>query len=112
MSKAPAGLFVLILGLATAAGAVLVFGSRPAAGEEKRAEEFQHLVGGLGFGPALDLEQCDFAFDPRLAPACPNDCGPIPGGVFFCPYHACSILDSPPLEARRDQGPPSDALLP
>jgi hypothetical protein len=56
-----------------------------------KAEEFQRLVGGLGFGPALDLSRCAFSFDPRLCCGCPQDGGPIPGGFSFCPEHACSI---------------------
>ena len=112
MTKAPTLLYALILALAAAAGAALALGARRPASEEDRAREFHRLVGGLGIGPALDLEQCESSFDPRLCPACPNDCGPIPGGMFFCPQHACSILDYPPLNARRDQGPPPDALLP
>jgi hypothetical protein len=97
MNKAPTVLLALVVALAAAAGALLALGSRPAAGQEERAREFQHLVGGLGFGPALDLERCPFSFDPRLAPACAEDCGPVPGGVFFCPYHAGSLLDYSPL---------------
>jgi hypothetical protein len=109
MSKAPALLFALIVALAVAAGTVLTLGGRPDAAEEARGREFQRLVGGLGFGPALDLERCAFSFDPRLCPACPNDCGPIPCGMCFCPYHACSLRDFPALS---DKGEGLDALLP
>jgi hypothetical protein len=98
MSRAPTVLLALILALAAAAGAVLAAGARRPAGEERRAEEFQHLTGGLGFGPALDPSRCEFAFDPRLGPACSNDVGPVPGGLFFCPYHASAVVDYPPLE--------------
>src|SRR6478736_1988278 len=103
MSRAPTVVLTLLLALAAAAGLVLAFGARPTAGEARRAEEFQRLVGGLGFGPAQDLSRCAFSFDPRLDPACPNDCGPIPGGVFFCPYHASSIVDPPPLPTAAGQ---------
>jgi hypothetical protein len=99
MNKAATVLLALIVALAAAAGTLLALGARQPAGQEARAREFQHLVGGLGFGPALDLERCPFSFDPRLAPGCAEDCGPVPGGVFFCPYHAGSLLDySPPRE--------------
>jgi hypothetical protein len=111
MSKAPTLLWALLLILATAAGTALALGTRPSAEEDQRLQEFYRLVGGLGFGPALDLAPCEFSFDPRLCPACANDCGPIPGGMFFCPHHACSILDYPPLESRRNLGP-ADELLP
>jgi hypothetical protein len=61
------------------------------------AEEFQCLVGGLGLGPAVDLSRCGFSFDPRLCPDCPLNHEPVPGGIYFCPQHACSILYYPPL---------------
>ena len=54
--------------------------------------DFQRLVGGLGFGPALDLSRCDFTFDPRVGNVCPGNLGPIPSGRVFCPEHACSIF--------------------
>jgi hypothetical protein len=109
MSKAPAVLVALLLVLTVAAGAALTFSGRPSA-EERQAEEFHRLVGGIGFGPALDLERCEFSFDPRLCAACANDTGPVPGGLFFCPYHAGSILDPPPLP--EDGTGPPDAPLP
>jgi hypothetical protein len=98
MSKAPALLFALLLALGTAAGAALALGAQRPPAVERRAEQFQRLVGGLGFGPALDLARCDSSYDPRLAPACQADTGPIAGGMFFCPHHACSIFDYPALE--------------
>jgi hypothetical protein len=101
MSRAAALLFAGLLALTAAAGAALTVGARPPAREEQRAEEFQRLVGGLGFGPALDLERCAFAFDPRLDPGCSEDVGPVPGGGFFCPHHACSVFDYPPCEDGR-----------
>jgi hypothetical protein len=107
MNKAPSVLFALLLALAAAACVLLTVSTRPA-GAQKRAEEFHHLVGGLGFGPALDLQQCAFSFDPRLCPACPYDCGPIPGGIFFCPYHACSILDYQGVRVQESAVKPSD----
>ena len=112
MSKAPAVCLALILALATAAGVALALDARPREGGQRQVQEFHQLVGGLGFGPALDLATCAFSCDPRLCPACPHDCGPVPGGMVFCPHHACSILDYPPLPPRRDQGPRPDALLP
>ena len=99
MSRAPTLLFLLLAALTAAAGAALALGARPPAGQDARAEEFQRLVGGLGFGPALDLARCPNAFDPRLCPHCPAEYGPLPGGGCFCPYHAGSPLDYPPLGA-------------
>lgn len=55
-------------------------------------EDFQRLVGGLGFGPALDLSVCAFGFDPRLQGTCSAEHGCIPGGSCFCPLHSGSIL--------------------
>ena len=100
-------LFVLLLAVVIGAGAVLCVGSRRSALEARRGEEFQRLVGGLGFGAARDLRRCAFAFDPRLDSACSEDAVPIPAGAVFCPYHACSIRDYPP-----DQEPSGDAQVP
>jgi hypothetical protein len=100
--KAPGILFSLILTLVVAAGLVLGFGSRPSARARAHSEEFQQLVGGLGLGPAADLSRCPFSFDPRLCPDCAQNAGPIPGGLYFCPHHACSVFYYPPL-ARGDQ---------
>jgi hypothetical protein len=97
MSRAPALVFTLLVGLAIAAGTLLALDARPSAREEERAREFHRLVGGLGFGPTIDAGRCEFGFDPRLCPACSDDCGPIPGGLFFCPHHASSLLDYSPL---------------
>jgi hypothetical protein len=102
MSRAPSLLACLLLVLAAAAGVSLVLGAgSPIA--EQQAQEFHRLVGGLGFGPAVDLEQCSFSFDPRLCPACPNDVGPIPGGMFFCPQHAGSVFDYRSLEKMENE---------
>ena len=96
-SNAPLTVLAVILALAVAAGAIVALESRDRSRAE--AEDFQRLVGGLGFGPALDLARCPNSFDPRLCPHCPADSGPVPGGGRFCPQHACSVLDYPPLEA-------------
>lgn len=88
--------FLLLLLLAAAVAAVL-------ATEESRqrrpsgSEAFQQLVGGLGFGPSLDLSDCVFGFDPRLDGACSWQRGPIPAGACFCPRHAGSIFFYPPV---------------
>jgi hypothetical protein len=81
-----------IVGLALAAIAVLLCDLRYQTRQADRSREFQRLVCGLGLGPATDLSQCEFSFDPRLEPTCGADCGPIPGGVYFCPQHACSVF--------------------
>jgi hypothetical protein len=95
------GLLLVLLLLSCAAGAVLVGEDLAQRRRPDRAEPFQRLVGGLGFGPALDLSGCAFGFDPRLDGACAEDCGPVPGGACFCPRHAGSLFEYAPLP---DQG--------
>jgi hypothetical protein len=90
-------LLVLTLVLALGAGFVLAVEAITEARRAARSEEFQRLVGGLGFGPAVEMGQCAFSFDPRLGCGCPFDHEPIPGGAHFCPQHGCSILYYPPL---------------
>ena len=83
----------------------------PAAGNG-HAEELQQLVGGLGCGPAVDLSRCAFSFDPRLCPDCPLNHAPVPGGVYFCSQHGCSILYCRPLVTTEQVGnlvPPAGA---
>ncbi len=94
--RGPAVLLMTAVVLTGAAAVVLGQGTRPRSQGEV-AQEFQALVGGLGFGPALEPSGCAFAFDPRLAHHCTLDSGPIPGGAAFCPQHACSVFDYPPL---------------
>jgi hypothetical protein len=96
MNRTPAVVFTLIVVLAAGAGAALALGARRPAGAEGRARELQSLVGGLGFGPALDLERGASSFDPRLGTAGSSDWGPVPGAMYFCPFHAGSAEDSPP----------------
>ena len=90
-------LFGLLAALTLAAAAAVALDARPRADREERAEQFHRLVGGLGFGPALDLDGCEFGFDPRLCPDCGGYHGPVPGGGFFCPHHAGSDFDYLPL---------------
>lgn len=84
--KAVLGLLTLLL---LGAGAILLFdrnSPRPA------SAEFQNLVGGLGLGPATDIDVCDFCFDPRVGSMCPQEVSPFPGGFFFCPLHGLSVF--------------------
>jgi hypothetical protein len=96
MNRAGNVVFLLIVGATLAAAALAGFSGPTTDPAAERS--FHHLVGGLGFGPAVDLARCEFAFDPRLCPACSEDTGPIPGGLFFCPYHASSVLNYSPLK--------------
>jgi hypothetical protein len=97
MSRGSGVLLAGIGALALAAGAMLAIGARHSAAEAGRGRAFQGLVGGLGFGPALDLSRCAFSFDPRLCPACSQEVGPVPGGKAFCPHHAGAVIDYPAL---------------
>jgi hypothetical protein len=108
-------LWLIVLSfLPIAACALLIVNAGSESARDATREEFQHLVGGLGFGPAVDLSSCSFSFDPRLCPDCQQDHGPILGGVYFCPHHACSILFYPPLtrEAETSGEPGRHALFP
>jgi hypothetical protein len=71
---------------------------RPDSGRAQPALEFHSLVGGLGFGPALDLSRCTNSFDPRLGAICSQEFGHVPAGREFCPHHASSIFCYPGLE--------------
>jgi hypothetical protein len=98
-AKRPAAVLAVILTLALGAVAVVLAGGRER--DDRAAQEFQQLVGGLGFGPAVNLSPCAFSFDPRLCHRCPQDFGPVPGGRCFCPQHASSILSYPSVGAAR-----------
>lgn len=82
---------------ATSAGIAVVSGSLLPEDAVTRRDEFQTLVGGLGFGSAVDLSQCSFSFDPRLGRACSHLDGPIPGGFFLCPQHVGCAAGYPHL---------------
>ena len=95
-------LFVVLLLLIVACAAILLIESRGRPERQARSEAFQHLVGGVGFGPAVDLSGCAFGFDPRLDGDCAQERGPIPGGGAFCPRHAGSVFYYPPLPPEVD----------
>ena len=105
-------LLVLLLLLTVAAGAVLIGENRARQRLAPRSEQFQHLVGGLGFGPALDLSGGAFGFDPRLDDSCAEDCGPIPGGAGYYSRRAESVFyyapryHGEPLKAKEDDATP------
>jgi len=101
-----------LLFLLAAAVGVLVAEDRLQRSRQARAEQFQHLVGGLGFGPALDLSGCAFGFDPRLDGGCAEERGPIPGGACFCPRHAGSVFSFAPLERGAPLAGEGDAAPP
>ncbi len=107
MGPRNARLLLALLLLVAAAGSVLLAqGQRQR--HEARAREFHRLVGGLGFGPALDLSDCPFGLDPRLDGACGEDRGPVPNGRCFCPRHAGSLFPYPSLKRRPPPAGPGD----
>lgn len=93
-------LIAVVLALALGTGMLLLVDGGSSDVEGDRSQELQSLLGGLGFGPALDLSACEFSFDPRVGNRCSADQGPIPGATYFCSQHASSILYYPPLEPR------------
>jgi hypothetical protein len=90
-------LFVVLLLFSGIAGAILLSERRAQPTRQEHAEAFQRVVGGLGFGPAVDLSGCAFGFDPRLDGSCAEETGPIPGGTSLCPRHAGSLFCYPAL---------------
>jgi len=98
MESRVASLFLLLLLLTGAAGAVLVVEDRKGRELPARAESFQCLVGGLGFGPAVDLSDGASDFDPRLEASCSMDYGPIAGGACFSSRRVGSVFFYPPLQ--------------
>lgn len=81
-----------LTGLLLSAIAVLVAEPITARPNRPHAASFHRHVGGLGFGPALDLSECPLGVDPRLDGGCAYDRGPVPGGTCFCPRHAGVIF--------------------
>jgi hypothetical protein len=100
---------VLFFALVVAAGASLTWSVGPGT-TDRQAKEFHGLVGGLGFGPALDLESCEFSFDPRLCPDCICASGHVPGTASFCPYHASALIDYDSPNPSRELGEADGAL--
>lgn len=93
-------LLLVFVGALTATGVGTLAEDSSAGIAQPGGPEFYRLTGGLGFGPAVTADGCEFAFDPRLCPACSQDWGPIPGGAVFCPHHGLSILEYEPLPER------------
>jgi hypothetical protein len=90
-------LLALLLFLAGSAVVILVREEHSRLNRSVRGEEFQRLLGGIGFGPAVNLSECAFGFDPRLDCTCSQAHGAIPGGACFCPRHGGALFSYPPL---------------
>jgi hypothetical protein len=98
MIKGPGRPLLAITFLAAGAATMLAMDARQHSHSARRSATFQRLVGGLGFGPALDLSRCACSFDPRVEHACSQNLGPVTGGRHFCTEHASSIFYYPDLE--------------
>ena len=96
-------LFYVLLFLVGASGAVLMVEHGADRRRQAATQSFQKLVGGLGFGPVLDLSGCAFGFDPRLDGSCSAAVGPLPGGACFCGRHG-GLLSYPPLRRGKTNG--------
>jgi hypothetical protein len=82
-------------GVATASLVVVaaaLVAPRSDAARVARSLEFQRIVGGLGTGPALDLDVCGPDFDPRVGAVCRGATDPVPGGRAFCAHLGGSTL--------------------
>jgi hypothetical protein len=90
-------LLLSLLILVAMVTAILVAEGWTAQRRQDRSRDFQELVGGMGFGPAVNLSDCAFGFDPRLDGACGEDSGPVPGVECFCPRHAGSLFPYEPV---------------
>ena len=78
-------LLAVITILVIAAGTAVGYYRQPAPARAADAAGFQQLVGGLGFGPTVELSTCAVQFDPRLETTCNAHTGPIPAGSLLCP---------------------------
>jgi hypothetical protein len=86
-----------IIILVSAALALLVVDAGMQPHRAERSEDFQRLVGGLGFGPALDLARCPAGFDPRLDSGGTDSDQILLGPARICPQQGGSIFHYPPL---------------
>jgi hypothetical protein len=108
MRRAPGMMLVIILIATAAAAAILVHDAlvRPAT---KQTEEFQRLVGGLGFGPTIHLDVGEQWFDPRLVP---DESAPPRDSVLPSSRQFGSILEYPLPAPAPDPRTQPDALHP
>ncbi|MFL5244979.1 MAG: hypothetical protein ACJ8FY_22990 [Gemmataceae bacterium] len=98
MKPQTAVLTLALLVLASVSGAILIAESHSQDGRQKHAEEFQNLVGGLGFGPSVDLSGPAFVFDPRLVESSFPLESPFPLGHYLGRGQAMSIFYYPTPE--------------
>jgi hypothetical protein len=97
---APRLILVAITALTMLAATVLVRDAVATHLREEMSEDFQSLVHGLGFGPALDLSQGTHRYDPRLYGELTDVDAPLPGGERYDARDPFSIFPSAPLRRR------------
>jgi hypothetical protein len=73
-------LLIAIAALVVLAVTIWIHDAVTAKQSEEMSEDFQSLVGGLGFGPALDLSNGSYTYDPRLGDRAELD-EPLPGAA-------------------------------
>jgi hypothetical protein len=105
-AKPALSILIGVLVLTVGASGLLLLANLEHPAVTGRGNEFQDLLGGLGFGPALDLSRCPQSFDPRLCSHCRQNLEPLPGAGCFCPQHACSIFYYPGLTGRTEGSEP------
>jgi hypothetical protein len=93
-SLAPNLILAAIAAMSLLAITVWIFDAMAAQRHEVISEEYQGLVGGLGFGPVLDLSNGVDSFDPRLSGVTQN----IPEGMRSGPDNPLSIFRYPRLK--------------
>lgn len=89
-----------LLAISLCAVTILAGGFLPETSRDHRRQEFQSLVLGLGFGASVDLSECVYSFDPRMAEGCSQMEGPIPGAFFLCSRHIAG-----PARSSRSRSP-------
>jgi hypothetical protein len=102
-SSAPNLVLAAIAALSLFAITVWIHDAVAAQRHEKMSEDFQSLVGGLGFGPALDLSNGTHSFDPRLDGEGADVDENLPGATRSGADNPLSIFRYPRL--RRSCGP-------
>ena len=94
---APRLILLALIIMTLLSATVLLCDATAAQHHERMSKEFQTLVGGLGYGPALGLSQRAYRFDPRLCGDSMDTDGPLPRSVAFGARDPFSIFPSAPL---------------
>jgi hypothetical protein len=89
--RTPTFILAAIGGLAAASSAVLTAEGLGYNDSRILSRDFQMLLGGLGFGPRVNLAGCATCFDPRAEDRCWGS-GPLETGFTYCPEHSLSVF--------------------